>query len=265
MTSRHMGQRVQASRASAGARAACSLCGCRWVHTARTSTRAHAGTMAHALHHAQLLVACAAACGAAASAAAGGGGATPRVSSRAHASSARCVWYATSASSRRRSATAATAAASNACCSARSCSTTVLLPSAPALQPPPPPRAHPWLGAPGPRHAVAVHRLAHCRAARAGDIACSTHYRQLWRLPWCSPRAGTACHPQEPGSIACRLERTWVQPSSWHRLPPPCALQRCVPPSAVDLVQPSCWHRLPPSMRLAVRRATITSPLGAAL
>jgi hypothetical protein len=57
------------------------------------------------------------------------------------------------------------------------------------LHPPPveylarPPPSHPWLGAPGPRHAIAVHRPTHRRAARAGDIACSTHCRELERLP----------------------------------------------------------------------------------
>jgi hypothetical protein len=66
------------------------------------------------------------------------------------------------------------------------------------------PRSHPWLGAPGPRHAVAVHRPTHRRAARAGDIACSTHCRELERLPWSSPRAGTACLHHVPGSEACR-------------------------------------------------------------
>ena len=35
------------------------------------------------------------------------------------------------------------------------------------------------------------------------------------------------------------------QPSCWHRLPPPCAMQCCVSPRAA-LVQPSSWHRLTP-------------------
>jgi hypothetical protein len=39
----------------------------------------------------------------------------------------------------------------------------------------PTPRSHPWVGAPGPRHTLAVHRPTHRRAARVGDIACSTH------------------------------------------------------------------------------------------
>jgi hypothetical protein len=36
----------------------------------------------------------------------------------------------------------------------------------------PTPRSHPWLGAPGRRHAVAVRSPTHRRAARAGGIAC---------------------------------------------------------------------------------------------
>ena len=36
-----------------------------------------------------------------------------------------------------------------------------------------------------------------------------------------------------------------MEPTSWHRLPPPCAMQFCVPPAA-PLEQPSCWQRLPP-------------------
>jgi hypothetical protein len=75
------------------------------------------------------------------------------------------------------------------------------------------PRSHPWLGAPGPRHAVTVHRLTHRRAARAGDIACSTHCRELERLPWSSPPAGSACRLNALGSVACRLiELPWGSP-----------------------------------------------------
>jgi hypothetical protein len=44
-----------------------------------------------------------------------------------------------------------------------------------------------------------------------------------------------------PAALATALE----QPSCWHRLPPPCALQKPVSPLA-NLVQPSCWQRLPP-------------------
>jgi glucose/arabinose dehydrogenase len=45
-----------------------------------------------------------------------------------------------------------------------------------------------------------------------------------------------------PAARATALE----QPSSWHRLPPPCAWQWSVPPPAAAFEQPSCWHRLPP-------------------
>jgi hypothetical protein len=45
-----------------------------------------------------------------------------------------------------------------------------------------------------------------------------------------------------PGALATAL----LQPSCWHRLPPPCAWQWGVPPVAAALVQPSCWQRLPP-------------------
>jgi hypothetical protein len=44
-----------------------------------------------------------------------------------------------------------------------------------------------------------------------------------------------------PGARATDL----VQPSWWHRLPPPCAMQLGVPPVAAALGQPSCWQRLP--------------------
>jgi len=76
----------------------------------------------------------------------------------------------------------------------------------------PAPRSHPWRG---PRQAVAVHRPTHRRAARAGDIACSTHCRELWRRAWSSPRAGTACLLHEPGNGACRLQQLlWDSPSA---------------------------------------------------
>jgi hypothetical protein len=95
------------------------------------------------------------------------------------------------------------------------------------LHPPPPveylartPRSHPWLGAPGPRHAVAVHRPTHRRAARAGDL----------------PKVHTA------GARATVL----VQPCCWQRLPPPCAIQCGVPPVAAALGHPAFWQRLPP-------------------
>jgi hypothetical protein len=81
------------------------------------------------------------------------------------------------------------------------------------LHPPPPvefhsrtPRSHPWLQAPGHRHAVAVHRPTHRRAARAGDIACSKHCRELERLTWSSPRIGTASPRRALHSALCRLE-----------------------------------------------------------
>jgi hypothetical protein len=75
------------------------------------------------------------------------------------------------------------------------------------------PRGHPWLGAPAPRHAVAVRSPAHRRAARDGDTACSTRCRGLWRLAWSSPPAGSACRPHASGSVACRLlEQPWGSP-----------------------------------------------------
>jgi hypothetical protein len=145
------------------------------------------------------------------------------------------------------------------------------------------PRSHPWLGAPGPRHAIAVHRPTHRRAARAGDTACSTHCRELARLPLSSPPSDppapamrlavwrAAClrcleaplllaspatsmqhavpRVAESGlgaplllavlasavrdamtRAACRSRAALEQPSVWHRLPPPCAKQRCVLP-----------------------------------
>jgi hypothetical protein len=78
----------------------------------------------------------------------------------------------------------------------------------------PTPRSHLWLGAPGPRHAVAVHRPTHRRAARAGGIACSTHCRELERLAWSSPPAtcSSAYRRHAPCSIRCRLELTWSSP-----------------------------------------------------
>jgi hypothetical protein len=77
------------------------------------------------------------------------------------------------------------------------------------------PRPHPWLGAPGLRHAVAMQHPTHRRAARAGDIACSTHCRDLERLHWSSPGAGNACHRHAPGNIACRrFELPWGSPGA---------------------------------------------------
>jgi hypothetical protein len=99
------------------------------------------------------------------------------------------------------------------------------------LHPPPPvefhsrtPRSHPWLQAPGHRHAVAVHRPTHRRAARAGDIACSKHCRELERLTWSSPRIGTASPRRALHSALCRLE----PPSSSPPLGSACPLHaRC--------------------------------------
>jgi hypothetical protein len=48
----------------------------------------------------------------------------------------------------------------------------------------------------------------------------------------------------------CGLE----QPSSWQRLPPPCALQHGVPPQTACLVQPSSSHcRLPMTLLQALK------------
>jgi hypothetical protein len=46
------------------------------------------------------------------------------------------------------------------------------------------------------------------------------------RATWGSPRAGTACLLHERCSGACRrFQLPWGQPTCWHLLPPPCALQ----------------------------------------
>jgi hypothetical protein len=109
-----------------------------------------------------------------------------------------------------------------------------------------------WAGAPGPRHAIAVRRPTHRRAASAGDKACSTRCRQLERLPWCSPPARTACRRHAPCSVAyCLGQLPWCSRRAGTVLPPPCTTQYPVSPSA-PLEQSSCWQRLPPAVRLAV-------------
>ena len=58
------------------------------------------------------------------------------------------------------------------------------------------------LRSPAPLLAAAVRSPAHRRAARAGDIACSTHCRDLERLAWSSPPACSACRRHVPDSEA---------------------------------------------------------------
>jgi hypothetical protein len=99
-----------------------------------------------------------------------------------------------------------------------------------------PSRSHPWLGAPGYRHAVAMHRPAHRRAAHAGDTACSTHCRQLERLAWSSPPSGTACPRHAPGSVACRHQQLpWCSPRAGTACP---RHARCSEARAVGCAHP---------------------------
>jgi hypothetical protein len=59
---------------------------------------------------------------------------------------------------------------------------------------------------------------------------------------------GIVRHRHAPCSEGChRLAAALVQPSCWHRLPPPCALQCRVPSAIASLIQPSSSHyaRLP--------------------
>jgi hypothetical protein len=109
----------------------------------------------------------------------------------------------------------------------------------------------------GPRYAVAMHRPARRRAARAGGIACSTHCRDLERLPWCSPRGGTACLRHVPGNVACSLQQLpWGSP----RVGTACLRHapRSVPyhleqtEAALVLTAPAS------AMRLAVERAALS-------
>jgi hypothetical protein len=138
------------------------------------------------------------------------------------------------------------------------------------LHPPPPvevlastPRSHPWLGAPGPRHAV-------CGASSYASSDCSR-----WRH---------SVQITLPGARATGL----VQPSCWQRLPPPCAMQCGLPPvclgAALVLAAPAtsmhdavlgiASSRLgaalvmapfAPSMHDAVRRAAALSQLDTAI
>ena len=147
--------------------------------------------------------------------------------------------------------------ATGSCCTLYTCCTSLRLLACEwprTLHPPPveylarPPPSHPWLGAPGPRHAIAVHRPTHRRAARAGDIACSTHCRELWRRAWSSPRAGTACLLHEPGNGACRLQQLlWDSPSAGTacRLRAHCseACRRLEPTLSSHCVGTACLHR----------------------
>jgi hypothetical protein len=116
-----------------------------------------------------------------------------------------------------------------------------------------------------PRQAVAVRPPTQRLAAHASDTACrntlpgarATDLEQ----PSCWHRLPPPCAMQwSVSSWTAALE----QPACWQRLPPPCALQWSEP-SKADLVQPSSWHRLPPpcalltalapTVRLAVGRA----------
>jgi hypothetical protein len=60
------------------------------------------------------------------------------------------------------------------------------------------------------------------------------------------PRGGHSVQNTLPGAFAAGL----VQPWCWQRLPPPCDMQRSVPPERAPLVQPSSWQRLPPPCAL---------------
>jgi hypothetical protein len=89
-----------------------------------------------------------------------------------------------------------------------------------------------------------------------GARATALEQPSCWhRLP--PPCAWQCCVPP----LSARL----VQPTCWHRLPPPCGKQYCVPTEAAGLGQPKCWHRLPPAVRLAMLRAVLSSGLGTAL
>jgi hypothetical protein len=85
-----------------------------------------------------------------------------------------------------------------------------------------------------------------------GARATALEQPSCWhRLP--PPCAWQCCVPP----LSARL----VQPTCWHRLPPPCGKQYCVPTEAAGLGQPKCWHRLPPAVRLAMLRAVLSSGL----
>jgi hypothetical protein len=82
-------------------------------------------------------------------------------------------------------------------------------------------RAQPWRGMPARLWAVAMRSPTHRRAARAGDIACSTRCQELERLTWSSPGIGNACLLHAPGNAACRrFELPWCSP---------CAGSVCLP------------------------------------
>jgi hypothetical protein len=68
------------------------------------------------------------------------------------------------------------------------------------------------------RRCVPQHCVELCACARAVD-------QSKGGGRYCKPKrladAGSACYLQARCSSPCRLERTWVQPSSWHRWSPP--------------------------------------------
>jgi hypothetical protein len=130
------------------------------------------------------------------------------------------------------------------------------------------PRAHPWLGAHGSRHAVAVHRPTHRWDARAGDIACSTHCCEVERLASRSPPAGSACPLHAPGSVACHLQQQpWGSPGAGtachrrERRNDPCRLEQR--PWSSPHVGIVCLLRAPCSI-VRLQRTWNSPPLGTA-
>ena len=98
-----------------------------------------------------------------------------------------------------------------------------------------------------------VQRSVDCRGRGEDDTSAGlgTEWRRQKAL--CVPALQPSCWHRLPPPCATQypeLPSADVRQSScWHRLPPPCALQYSVLPCA-DFRQSSCWHRFPPPCAL---------------